>query len=323
MRTLFLIFSIFFIFLLGNLETHPLFAQNEIRVKTSVDQAFITIGDRINFKVQTIHDPAVEIQGVDAKNSLDDFEIKQEADFSYEEEGKIYEGKNYVITGYQLGEFVIRPISILYQTADGVTKSIQTQSLYVTIQSVAEEKDPESDIRGVKGVVPLQQKIWIWIVAALTFVFAAGLVLWLKLKKTTHDHLKSPEMMLSAHEEAYKALYHLKSSDLLKKGAYKTYYLEMSEILRRFFERRFEFQALESTTGEVMKALRAHGLDATERVLIQEVLEFCDAVKFAKHIPQIQEVLKHNKHAFLIIDQAKMTNIPSTADMSTQQNILN
>ena len=84
----------------------------------------------------------------------------------------------------------------------------------------------------------------------------------------------------------------------------------MSEILRRYFERRYHIPALESTTVEVLEALKEKTLP-NERAMIAGLLEFCDFVKFAKHEPSIQEILLQNKNAIQIIDNTKSEDASS------------
>src|SRR3989338_2577366 len=83
-------------------------ANAEVSVKVEVDRAFATIGDQINFRVTATHEPGVTVLGINPGSALADFEIKQATDFSTQEKDQILEGKNFVITNYELGEYMIR-----------------------------------------------------------------------------------------------------------------------------------------------------------------------------------------------------------------------
>jgi len=282
-----------------------LIAEPDISVKSDIDQAFITIGDRINFRLTVVHEPGVRVLTYNAGEALRDFEIKEVQDFLFKEGGAIHEGKNYVITNYELGEYVIHPITVDYRTETGEVKSIDSNGLYVSVQSIDEGKDPDADIRGVKGVLKLMGTPWLWWILIAIALGIGAIATWRTFFAKKIADGADFASTLSPHEEAYKALYTLKHSDLLRNNQYKLYFFQMSEILRRYFERRYEVPALESTTFEVMLALKEK-VDLENGKLIQEILDFCDFVKFAKYIPSVPEVLNHNKRALEVIDRTKL-----------------
>jgi hypothetical protein len=118
------------------------------------------------------------------------------------------------------------------------------------------------------------------------------------------------ESSLSPHDEAYQALNRLRHSDLLHQGNLKGYFFEMSEIIRRYFERRYQLPALESTTHELLSRL-GEKAPSDDVKLISEVLELCDLVKFAKYAPPVSEILRQNNQAKLIIDRTKEAVAPA------------
>ena len=60
---------------------------------------------------------------------------------------------------------------------------------------------------------------------------------------------------------------------------------EVKDILRRYLERRFEVETLESTTVEILKRLKEKEFSSDLIAKIREFLEYSDLVKFAKFIP--------------------------------------
>lgn len=294
------------------------FAEPDISVKVEVDRAFATIGDQINFRVTTIHKSEVTILELDATPALSDFEIKGATNFSHKEDGKVFEGKNYVITTYVLGEYVIRPFTVQYRAGQNEAKQLKTNSLYITIESIDKNKDPESDIRGVKGVHKIKSSAWLWLTLIGLALIAGGAGIFY-FRKEKQGGVTEKREVLSAHDEAYQALYRLQHSDLIRKGQVKLYFFQMSEILRRYFEQRYRIKALESTTYELMRELKEQ-LVSENIQLIDEVLSFCDLVKFAKYDPPPVEILRQNNQAKLIIDRTKeeiMETIPAPAKVET------
>jgi len=88
-------------------------------------------------------------------------------------------------------------------------------------------------------------------------------------------------------EEALRALDALPSRDWLETGQVKRYYYALSEILKRYIERRFEFDAAEQTTTEMLASMRAY-----KTPMRDEVARFfgrSDLVKYAKSVPAADE----------------------------------
>ena len=278
-------------------------AEGDVVAKVEVDRAFATIGDHINFRITITHKPEVSILELDVGNVLKDFEIKEAKSFSSKEGGKIVEGKNYVITSYNLGEYVIRPFTIQYRTGANEVSELKTNNLYVTIESVDKNKEPDSDIRGIKGVQKIKGSLWLWLIAIGLAVGVAGLIAWTVDRKQNIANLEKEEI-LSPHDEAYQALNRLRHSDLIRKGQMKLYFFQMSEILRHYFERRYAIHALEFTTHELMEEIKNH-VNSEDARLILEVLSGCDLVKFAKYNPTPAEILNLNNQAKLIVDKTK------------------
>ena len=99
----------------------------------------------------------------------------------------------------------------------------------------------------------------------------------------------------------------------------KLYFLHLSEILRRYFERRYQIRALELTTYELKNAFKDR-LSAEQRQLIDDVLSFCDLAKFAKYIPPPLEIIRQNNQAKLVIDQTREPEIRPEAGPKTPPN---
>ena len=73
----------------------------------------------------------------------------------------------------------------------------------------------------------------------------------------------------------------------LEAGHFKRYYYALSEILKRYIERRFEFQAAEQTTTEVLAAMRLHRTPMRDD--IAGFFLRSDLVKYSRVIPPDEE----------------------------------
>ena len=100
-------------------------------------------------------------------------------------------------------------------------------------------------------------------------------------------------------------------SDYVRRGKIKEYYLQLSEILRNYLERRFQILAIESTTHEILRDLSGKEIDRPLRDLLKEVLEAADLAKFAKWNPDPPQIILLNQKSKQIVEMAQPKETPS------------
>ena len=293
-------------------------ASDDIRVKAEVDKAFLTIGDPVTYTVTIEHSPDIRILSDIPSPSSEILEIKKIEDIHEKERKKIITGRKFILTSYRLGEFVLDPVTIKYQKGNQPEKSIQTNKLYLTVKSVAEGQ-PQEDIRDVKSVVPYKFRMgkFLWTLVALA-ILVGGYFLYRFLRKKKNAFQPGPPP-LTPEEEATLRLEELFESDLLKRGLIKLYYLRLSEILRIYFEKRYQILAVELTTIEILRALRPLHLESDLYQKIQYVLESADLAKFAKWVPAASEVLQINKRSEEIVKES--TPVPEPAPVEASHGV--
>lgn len=276
-----------------------------ISVKAEVDRAVFTIGERVEYRVTVTHDPSVKVVTKIVPPPSEAFEVKEVHDFSEKQGKQITEGRKFSLVLYELGEFILEPVTVQYRNAKGEEKAIETNRLYLTVKSVDESGAPKTDIRNVKGTLSLHANwFWMWGLLLMVILAAGGFIAWQRFKKGPLEE-EAKEPPLSPEEEALLALNRLFDSDLLSRGKLKEYYLGLSEILKRYFEKRFEILALESTTFEILTVLRQKEIPPSLFNKIQEVLEWADLVKFAKFRPAPPEIVKINQMSKALIEEAR------------------
>ena len=294
-------------FTIWNIAPSPAHSAKEadaLILKAEVDKAFVTIGDRIEYRIVITRDPAIQVLDPIAPPSSEAFEIKEAHDFSEKQGKTIVEGRRFILTAYQLGEYVLEPVRLHFRTPAGEEKITQTQPLYLTVQSVDSSGKPKTDIRGPKEVVSLPRR-WPWtIVSILSGLLVAGFYFWWRSeRRATQEGENEPPV--SPEDEALLRLSQLFDSDLLRRGKLKEHFLQLSEILQRFFERRFEILALEPTTSEILRELRHKEITVGLLAKIQTLLESADLVKFAKWVPPHTEILQMNQKAKAIVEESR------------------
>lgn len=275
----------------------------KISVKAEVDRAFMTIGDPVVYTVTIRYLPGIQVLSSIPPPSADLFKIKKVFEFKEKEGLYSVEGRRFTLTTFRLGEFILDPVKIQYREGAGDLQSVETGKIFLTVRSVVKEGETMSDIRGIKPVVPLPRtflKRLLYILGVLAF--AAALIFFLVMRRKPRTAAPM-DTVLTPEEEALMALHDLFDSDFLRRGKYREYFFRFSEILRIFFEKRYRIIAVESTTSEIMRALKNSEVLAEHRARIQDVLEAADLAKFAKWRPAPAEVLSLNERARAIVEQ--------------------
>jgi hypothetical protein len=94
---------------------------------------------------------------------------------------------------------------------------------------------------------------------------------------------KPPEIL------ARERLENLKRSNYSGTNNYQAYYVELSDILRRYLEGRYLISAPDKTTAELSKELKLI-LERSDVASLRDFLERSDMIKFAKASPDIREM---------------------------------
>lgn len=116
---------------------------------------------------------------------------------------------------------------------------------------------------------------------AVVLLLLGGLLLWL-LRRGKRAPRAAIAVEVPAHVEALRALARLRTAPRGTEAEIDAFYVAVSDVLRRYLERRFGLHAPERTTEEFLPELERSGFLAGEqRRHLARFLEQCDLVKFA------------------------------------------
>jgi len=164
------------------------------------------------------------------------------------------------------------------------------------------------DIRDIKGPVKLISNLSAYFIAGLILLIIIGIILFfLSRKKKKEKMVFMPPK--PPHEAAYEALEALKKKHLIENGRIKEFYIELSFIVRRYLEYRFNLRAPEMTTEEFLIHVKNRNeLSYDEKYFLKNFLSHCDIVKFAKYVPTAKEIDSSFDSAKNLIDETKNTD---------------
>ena len=116
--------------------------------------------------------------------------------------------------------------------------------------------------------------------------------LWCKWKSRPFSlNLPPPVPSLTAEQLALKELESLKNKEWLKIGRTQEHFFELSEIFRRYLEKRYQFPAREWTTEEITAHFKYFpSLSDNLKLKARSILTQTDRVKFAKAEQAVDEM---------------------------------
>lgn len=199
-----------------------------------------------------------------------------------EAEGAITRTAELSMMTLDLEEARMPSLAIEFYTPAGDTLLAFTDEVVIPVRRLAAEG---GESRPLKDQWEAPRRYWPWIVAAAALA-ALAILLWWWLRRRARRREEAPaERVLPADYVALTELTRVERMGLLKAGEFKVYYTLVTDAVRRYLEARFDVDAMERTTDELLDELNS--LDRRVRKL-DELLHEADLVKFAKFVPEVE-----------------------------------
>ena len=272
-------------------------AQTEITIQTDTDYVFI--GDIIN--VDLAIESNEQLIWPDISALIAPLEIQSLGKIDTLKTGNIsLYHQRLSIQSFDTVSFVLPSLAFISLAEDTFySDSIAMAFLEVpldTTNAIFDIKEPREVPFNFAEAQP-----YIW--SGLAFLLLLGFILFLFKKLSNKTSKKRKEIILIPCEiEASEALKQLESKDYITNGLVKSHYVELTEILRHYFDREFEIDTIESTTEETIELLKEKELD---RILIEQIstlLVEADLVKFAKSSPDSRTSNNYMTKSFEIVE---------------------
>ncbi len=282
-------------------------AQN-ISVSASTDTSAYKIGDYIHYTIQVKARPEINVNGPAVSDTLAGMElINQQVPQKEEADGRQVITYSYTFSKYDSSDVTVPPVLVYYRAkSDTAVKVITTNEVFFTVRPL--KVNPEAGIKDVKAPlkIPLDWRwIALWVLIGL-IVLAAAYYAYRKYQERKAGYVPEKVVVkVPAHVAALKSLRSLREKQLWQKGMVKEYHSEITEIIRRYFEERFNLPALEMTSGEAVDELRKRA--GTEKIITdtENFLSNADLVKFAKFQPMASVNEEMMKQAEEIVRKTK------------------
>ena len=300
MKKIFL--SIFLFFALVNITL-----AGEISVRTSIEPSEILIGEQASLKIELTQDKDDKVswpQFSDTVATNVSIIEKLATDTISLPDNRISITSEYLVSSYDSGFYYI-PEFVFETTSQKVTSN--PVGLTVNTVQVNEQTD---DIHAEKDIMSapfswIELAQWSGIGLAIILIIAIIVLLLMRFvfKKKVTIIPEEPEVILPAHVVALEKLEQIKTEKIWQQGQIKQFYTQLTDVIREYLSRAYSINAMEMTTDEIV-ALVKKNKDLDEiRIVLKEMLELSDLVKFAKFIPLENENEKAVLDAFMIVEK--------------------
>jgi len=299
-------------------------AADPVGVSVSTDRRLIAIGDTVSLNLDLEWESGIEVKPVASREKLGEFFVRDMREGEVRPEGDGFARRvSILLTIFEVGEYTIPSIPVLFTGEDGQPGRIETAPVDITVESVLPETDEE--IRDIKPPLSVSKR-WKEIVLSYALLIglagaaAASVLVSVKKKgeievlaRKIWDRVTGPVRALVAwlltlfglrerpapetydieisgldidpEQAALEELARVEALGLIGQGLIKDLYTLVSEVLRRYIERKYGVLAMELPTAFILRAIAGRGLMSDRYDSVREVLQECDLVKFARYVP--------------------------------------
>jgi hypothetical protein len=253
-----------------------------LTIAHTIDREIIHVGDPVELVITAVYPTNGIVQLPEIGREKDLVLLKRDWAHESLNGGHTKTSTRYSLTSFRLGEHVITTNDIIY-TANETTETHAFPNITLKVETSL-PANASTEITDIKPVHKLPGRVppWLWIsVLVALLAFLVGLLTSRKLKNRSIEKPAPPP--IPPHIVALQALEALKNMGLLEKDECNPFYTELSLILRTYLEGRFNLNAPDETTEEIVEEMsRSAELNGTQRNILQDFMRQADMVKFAK-----------------------------------------
>ncbi len=253
----------------------------DVSIVSNVDHAEITIGDRITYKIEIQFPLEGHIELPSVLGNLGSFEVKDYKNAEPRKEGDHrVQVWTFNLSTFTVGKYAIPPQEVKYFAGQDTSSKIYfTQPIEINVKRTSPET--VKDIADIQDLISVENsKIGLYLLFGLLMTIVLGFGIWWKLRRNKNG-VAMDKPRLPPFEEALEYLKNLRQEKLIAQNKSKNFCFQLSEVLRRYLDRRFASATLESTTSEFLQKLNSLPLTVLQKEWIARFCEKTDFVKFA------------------------------------------
>lgn len=294
-----------------------------IGVKATLDSAYIIMGRQTTLHVEITEPDNIEGGYFLPDTAWKDVEITrivEPGDTSSLGSGRRQILQDIIIQSFDSGLYTLPPVLYI---AGGETIASNRPVLKVipvpvdsmlTVHDYADVADIDRQFLDYFPDWVTDYGLWILLVIA---AIAIGLYIYMKYMRHGRMPLAPAKKPIPPYEMAIRQLNELKESNLCERGLEKEYYTRLTDILRTYMDKRFNINAMEMTSTQILHALQHNEATRIPRKYMTKVLEMADFVKFAKVRPMPDDNIQAFRSAMQFVEDTRpMPEAPAEGENS-------
>ena len=229
---------------------------------------------------------------------------------------------HYLITSFDSALYLLPPFKVI---SGQDTAYSETLALNVSTYDVDTESKQFYDIKSViepKFVFSDYLPLILGIILILGVIALIAYIIYRLLnKKSLIPFVNKEEPYIPPHIRAINRLDAVKMQKLWQTGKVKEYHSDITEILRKYIDERFDIPALEMTSGEILNKIKGYSDVDDSYDTLKQILILADFVKFAKYNPLPDENELSLMNAYLFVNDTKQEELTTVEETEKFENI--
>lgn len=276
-------------------------------IDVSIDSAAILIGEQTVIHLTITTDKGRDIiVPIPSDTLMTGVEVitLSKPDTSFIENDKLLIKQDVMITSFDSALYLLPPFVVI-----GQNDTVYSEQLALKVSTIPVDTSKPEEFADIKDtwkppfVLADYYPCIFGTLFALLFICIIGYIAKRIRNKQSIIPFKKPEPKLPPHEQAIKELEEIKQQKLWQQGRNKEYYTLITDALRKYIVDRFDINAMEMTSSEILDLLRKDEVAKPVFDNLKQVLMLADFVKFAKMNPLPDENNQSMNNAYVFVNQ--------------------
>ena len=275
----------------------------QVQVTASVDSTKILIGGRSHYFITVYAPKGTKISFPEFNNKKEivpDVEVLSAKSDTADANSKVRIRRIYTITAWDAKRYTIPAQKVIVGGATKTTGNVTLDVQAVPVDTVKSTPMPPDDIQKV----PFSWGEWVPVI--LVIVLALILICFVFYLYRILCHKKNGRALkkaraLSYYEQAKHDLSEIAANKMLY-AEQKAYYTDVTNVLRKYISQRYNINALEMTSHEILESMK----DVCDVSELKVVFNTADLVKFAKYSTDANDMTYYLDSIVHFIDSTKV-----------------
>ena len=275
----------------------------QVQVTASVDSTKILIGGRSHYFITVYAPKGTKISFPEFNNKkeiVSDIEVLSAKSDTADANSKVRIRRIYTITAWDAKRYTIPAQKVIVGGATKTTGNVTLDVQAVPVDTVKSTPMPPDDIQQV----PFSWGEWVPVISVI--VFALILICFVFYLYRNLCHKKNGRALkkaraLSYYEQAKHDLSEIAANKMLY-AEQKAYYTDVTNVLRKYISQRYNINALEMTSHEILESMK----DVCDVSELKVVFNTADLVKFAKYSTDANDMTYYLDSIIHFIDSTKV-----------------